>query len=60
MFKYLLESVNGLQIWSIISLFLFLGSFILASIYTLKFDKSLTDYLSYLPLDEEQPKIKRS
>jgi len=60
MFKQVLESVSGFQIWSVISLLLFFGSFIFATIYTFKFDKSLTDYLSRLPLDEENQNINRS
>lgn len=53
MFKNLLSSIEFLEIWSIITMLIFFLSFVFVVIYTIKTDKSHTDYMSNLPLNDK-------
>ena len=52
MFKNLLDSYEFLVVWSIITMLIFFISFVFIVIYTIKTDKSHTDYMSSLPLND--------
>lgn len=52
MFKNLLDSYEFLEVWSIITMLIFFISFVFIVIYTIKTDKSHTDYMSSLPLND--------
>jgi cbb3-type cytochrome oxidase subunit 3 len=52
MFKNLLSSNEFMDVWSIITMIIFLVAFIFVVIYTIKTDKRHTDYMSTLPLQD--------
>jgi len=52
MFKNLLSSYEFMEVWSIITMIIFLLAFIFVVIYTIKTDKKHTDYMSTLPLED--------
>lgn len=52
MFKNLLSSYDFFEIWSIITMLIFIASFVFVVIYTIKTDKKHTDYMAALPLND--------
>ena len=52
MYKEILDSVEGLDTWSIISMILFFCAFLGVIYYTLKMDKKDEKYMSSLPLND--------
>lgn len=52
MYKYLLESVEGIQWFGIITLLLFFGTFCLAILRTLLTKKKQVEYMANLPLED--------
>ena len=54
MFKDILKSVNGYDNWSIISMLIFLLFFVGLIIYVWKLDKNFSNYMSSLPLENEE------
>jgi hypothetical protein len=52
MYKYLLESVDGIQWFGIITLLLFFGTFCLAILNTLLSKKKQVEYMAKLPLED--------
>jgi len=54
MFKNILQSVTGFEIWAIISMLIFLALFILIIYWVIKSDKNFIGYMSNLPLEEEK------
>jgi uncharacterized membrane protein YjfL (UPF0719 family) len=53
MFKNLLSSVEFFEIWSEITMIIFLISFLYIIFYTVKMDKKHESYMSSLPIDKE-------
>lgn len=53
MFKNILESVNGFDVWSIATMILFFVFFIALILYVFVLDKKFIDKMSHLPLEEE-------
>ena len=49
-----LETIDGLNIFSIIGLLIFIVFFTLVVIHTLRIDKSDIEEFSHMPLDEDQ------
>jgi cytochrome c oxidase cbb3-type subunit 3 len=45
-----LESITGIGVYPLVSLFIFLGFFILVGIYVLKSRKEYFEYLSNIPI----------
>ncbi len=54
MFRNLLSSVDSFGVWSIISMILFFLVFIGIIVYTFKLSQSHVDYMSQLPLTENE------
>jgi len=52
MYKYLLESVEGIQWFAIVTLLLFFGTFCLAIIRTVLTKKKQIQYMANLPLED--------
>ncbi len=52
MYKYLLESVEGIQWFGISSLILFFCVFCFAAIYALKSDDAEIDHMANLPFED--------
>jgi hypothetical protein len=52
MYKYLLQSVEGIQWFGIITLLLFFGTFCLAIIRTILAKKKSVQYMANLPLED--------
>lgn len=53
MYKYLLQSLDGIQLYGIVTLVLFFSVFCIAAIRAILADKQDTDRLARMPLDEE-------
>ena len=51
--KYNLESIDGVEVYPIISLLLFFTVFITMIVFVFKLPKSRIDEVSQLPLDED-------
>ncbi|MCB0525452.1 MAG: hypothetical protein R3A50_18215 [Saprospiraceae bacterium] len=54
MYKYLLESVDGIQWFGIGTLLLFFATFCVAIIRTILTKKKQSDYMASLPLDNSE------
>ena len=54
MFKDILKSVNGYDNWSIISMLIFFLFFVGLIIYVWKLDNNFSNYMSSLPLENEE------
>ena len=54
MFKYILQSVENMDLMAIGPMLLFVIFFILVSIYAVRKDKSYIDKMGHLPLEENQ------
>lgn len=54
MFKYLLSSVDYLEVWSVLTLIIFFLSFIMIMIYAFRLDKSVIDHMSNLPIEDQE------
>jgi uncharacterized membrane protein YraQ (UPF0718 family) len=52
MYKYLLQSVEGIQWFGIVTLLLFFGTFCAAIIRIMLTNKKQIDYMSNLPLED--------
>lgn len=53
MFKEVLQSINGIEIFAIISLILFFTLFILLSVKLLRMDKNYLKNMAQLPLETD-------
>jgi hypothetical protein len=51
-----LTSIDGIEIYPIISLIIFFSFFVLLTIYILRVDKKKIDLLKNIPLEEENKK----
>lgn len=51
-----LTSIDGIEIYPIISLIIFFAFFVLLTIYILRVDKKKIDLLKNIPLEEENKK----
>jgi hypothetical protein len=49
-----LETITGVSVYPLVSLFIFTIFFALASLWALKADKGMIDYISNIPLDENK------
>ncbi len=56
MFKQFVHSLQGDEIYMLLSLFIFLAFFIGATIAMIKMKKSHLEYMSDIPLNEENAK----
>lgn len=54
LFKELLSSVENFELWSIISMNIFIIVFIGIVVYTFKLKKFYVDYMAQLPLSENE------
>jgi len=54
LFKNLLSSVESLELWSEISMVIFFVVFVTVIVYTFRLNKSDMDYMSQLPLSENE------
>ena len=54
MYKYLLSSYEFMEIWSIITMILFLLAFLYILFFTLRMDKKDAEYMSKLPINENK------
>lgn len=54
MFKEILKSVSGFDNWSIVSMLIFFLFFVGLIIYVLKIDKNFSNYMSSLPLENDE------
>ena len=52
MYKYLLQSVEGIQWFGIITLILFFGTFCIAILRAMLTKKKQTQYMANLPLED--------
>lgn len=52
MYKYLLQSVDGIQLFGIVTLVLFFSVFCFAAIRAILLDKTDTERMANLPFDE--------
>lgn len=57
MFKNYLGSIDNVSIYPIISLFIFVGFFVLLSIFVFKADKKYIKHMESLPMNDNDPKI---
>jgi cytochrome c oxidase cbb3-type subunit IV len=57
MFKNILESVDGLSLWAIVSMLIFFILFIFLFVRIITYDKRYMKYMSSLPLEEETTNI---
>jgi len=53
MFKEILTSISGVEIWPIIALFLFIGAFIAIVIWVIRLDKRFIKKMEDLPLEKD-------
>lgn len=58
MFKEVLQSIEGVEIYTIISMILLILFFIGMTIWLLKVDRKYLKHMSELPLNEEKNEIK--
>lgn len=56
MFKEILNSISGVEIWPIIALFLFMGIFIAIVIWVIRLDKRFIKKMKELPLEKDTSK----
>jgi len=54
MFKEVLQSIEGIEIFPVISLILFVGSFLLVIYAAARMSRAEVEYVSRLPLDESE------
>lgn len=52
--RVVLESIEGVEIYPIISLVIFVGMFSVAMIYMLRMDQGLVDEMGNLPLGNDE------
>jgi hypothetical protein len=52
MYKYILQSVEGIQWFGIVSFFIFFGTFCLALFHTWRGQKAMLDKCARLPLED--------
>jgi len=57
MFKQFIDSVSGSQVYLITSLWIFLIFFIVVAIMLIKMNKTHIEYMSELPLNENDQEI---
>jgi cytochrome c oxidase cbb3-type subunit 4 len=60
MYKYVLQSIDGISTFPIIGLVLFFGFFIGLLVYVMRKDRSHWDQLAEMPLHDDEPVQKRS
>jgi cytochrome c oxidase cbb3-type subunit 3 len=53
MFKEILNSISGIEIWPIIGLFLFMGLFAGIVVWVFRLDKRFIKKMEELPLEED-------
>lgn len=53
MFKEILNSISGVEIWPIIALFLFMGIFVGIVIWVIRLDKRFIKKMEELPLEKD-------
>ena len=53
MFKEILNSISGIEIWPIIGLFLFMGLFVGILVWVFRLDKRFIKKMEELPLEED-------
>lgn len=53
MYKDILRSIDGITIYPIISLFIFVGFFVVLIIWMFKMDKKFINKMKMLPFDKE-------
>lgn len=53
MYKEVLQSIKGVDVYGIISLIIFIASFIVITIKILRMDKSYLNKMKQLPLEQE-------
>ena len=58
MFKNVLETIAGVEIYPIISLFVFVTIFTIMLVWVVRRKKSYLDRMARLPLDEDLPTTK--
>jgi hypothetical protein len=56
MFKEILNSISGVEIWPIIALFLFMTVFIAIVIWVIRLDKRFIKKMKELPLEKDTSK----
>lgn len=54
MFKHYFESIDGLEIYPIFSLLVFLIFFVIVTVWTLKADKSYLKKMEEIPLENNE------
>ena len=57
MFSNVLQNINGVEIYPIISLLIFITFFLSVIIWTVKLDKKYVNKLSKLPLEDSQVEV---
>lgn len=55
MFKNILESIAGVEIYPVVSLLLFFGLFSIVIVWFFRADKQRLQQISHIPFDEETP-----
>lgn len=55
MFKQIFDNIQGVEIWAIIGLFLFILAFVLILVYVILMKKSEVKYMANLPLENDSP-----
>lgn len=60
MYKNVLENINGVGIYPVVGLIIFLVFFVSVIVWIVKLKKSYLSKMSYLPLDNNFHKEKRS
>ena len=55
MYRQVLESIAGIEIWPVIALVIFMAVFAAVFVWTIRLDKKTVEELSNLPLQEKRP-----
>ena len=53
MYKELLQSISGVELYAIVGFLIFFVFFILITVHTVRMDKTRVEKLSQIPLDDE-------
>ncbi len=54
MYRAILESINGVEIWPIIAILIFMTIFTIVLVWTIRLDKGTVDEMANIPLSDTQ------
>lgn len=54
MIRELLGSISGVELWPIVGMFLFIGSFIAILVWVIRLDKKYVKHMEELPLEPDE------